>query len=813
MASLSGLGSATGNSASSIRGYGGLSSGLDRDSLIESMTYATRSKIAQQKQKQQTITWKQTAMRSITSQMYEFSNKFMSYTSSSNLLGSTLFSRNQITANGANSKYVSVSGAATGADMMSVLGVKQLAKNAQAITGEMSSKLLESGSISSDLTTTKPISTVAGESLTIKYGNQNYYVTLKSDAKYDYSTPESTAQAINELMKDVDVANGKKLSDVVKVEFTADAGAADGSGKLSIIKVEDESIGNNVELAGGTGDILKNLGFLNDGEKLEDLPTERKTITSAGLDAQNNAKVLKDVPLYELFSEKQINFSYNGTTKSIKLDKYDSTATAQTIQDDMNKKLADAFGKNRVRVDLDTSAGDSFRFQFKTIKPDGSAQGYKDDETSTLILMGGDKEVVGKMGLLGISSGVSNRLNLSSKLENSGLKGFTDANWTDMPDGEGGTFKGMTLSINGSTDIIIKQSDSINSIMKKINESDAKVKVSYQPNSDRFTIESTEKGASGNINITGEGAKLLFGSNNIEAKGQDAIIAVQYSGVSGSSEITRDSNTISIDGLNITLKGEFGYKADGTVDTAAEAVTFDASVNTENTVKAVKEMVEAYNKILESINSEVSQKPNRKYAPLTDEQRAEMSESQIEKWEEEAKKGMLFNDSDMRSLMDKMRFILPTEDRAAMAKIGISVSTNYKDNGKLVLDEEAFKTALNKDPEAVQQLFTRESSVDENGNKVDDGLMQKMKTVMDRYASMRGEPKGILVQRAGSIHAPTSVLTNSYQKQLDELDDYIDTLTDRLKTEQDRYISQFTSLETLINQMNSQSSSLSGFFQ
>jgi len=45
------------------------------------------------------------------------------------------------------------------------------------------------------------------------------------------------------------------------------------------------------------------------------------------------------------------------------------------------------------------------------------------------------------------------------------------------------------------------------------------------------------------------------------------------------------------------------------------------------------------------------------------------------------------------------------------------------------------------------------------------------------------------------------------------MQDAIDRLNDQLKTEQDRYISQFTQMETLISQMNSQSgylSSLSG---
>ena len=88
--------------------------------------------------------------------------------------------------------------------------------------------------------------------------------------------------------------------------------------------------------------------------------------------------------------------------------------------------------------------------------------------------------------------------------------------------------------------------------------------------------------------------------------------------------------------------------------------------------------------------------------------------------------------------------------------------------------------------------------------------MVSMKSVMDKYGSTTGATKGILIERAGSIYAPTSVMSNSLQ--IDQIDDYIERLQDKLETETDRYISQFTSLETLISQMNNQSSYLSSMF-
>lgn len=168
---------------------------------------------------------------------------------------------------------------------------------------------------------------------------------------------------------------------------------------------------------------------------------------------------------------------------------------------------------------------------------------------------------------------------------------------------------------------------------------------------------------------------------------------------------------------------------------------------------------------------------------------------------------------DLRMMADNLRTVINSGNTTELSAMGITVSTNYSDNGKLVFDETKFRTALQNDPDAVREAFTRAIGKDEKGNvTTQGGLMVTMKNIMDKYGSMTGATKGILVERAGSIYAPTSVLSNSLQKQMDKIDDYIEQLQKKLETETDRYISQFTSLETLISQMNNQSSYLSSMF-
>ncbi|MBC6678335.1 flagellar filament capping protein FliD [Zhenpiania hominis] len=786
MASIGGLTSAT--STSSIRGYGGLASGLDRDTLIEQLTYGTRSKIAKQQQNKQSLQWEQEAIRAITDKIYDFTDKYTSYASpSTNLTGSGLFSRNQITAQGTNSKYISVSGTSSSADMLSVVGIKQLAEDAKIMGSAASTGELTTNAISNDLVTgTYKENLLEGQYLYIKYGNDRYSVKLGSGDGYDY---DNLADVLNKSFAEIELNNstdGKKLSDVLEA-------STDSDGKL--VLTSKDTAGNNVEITGGTGDVLKNLGFLGEGETIESVFGEDGFVLSTGKSqtAAHEASAFESTALTDYLAGKTLTFNYNGVSKTIEIGS--GLTTMEALQEDLQKKLDDAFGTGRVNVGLNQT-GDSSELVFTTTIPGGG-----EDRSSMLTITGGSVGLLGKEnGLLGINAGATTRINTSDTLAEV---------WASK--NNGASLSGTEELVINGVKIEIAADDTIEDIMEKINSNEAaKVTISYQKNSDRFMITSTEKGASGSIKLEGEIADMLFGADAVgkEVTGQDAIVAVKYAGDPDVTEIRRDSNSFTVDGLNLSLKGTFGYTEAGVVDTTAEAITFDAQVDVENTTNVVKEMIEAFNDILKLVSDEVNQKPDRDYQPLTDEQKEEMSDDQIERWEEKAKEGLLFNDTDVRGLADALRFMIPTNMQSAFAEIGISVSTDYADNGKLVFDETKFKAALESDPEKVKELFTRKASEDENGNRIQAGLMENMSSVMKTYAGTTGATKGILVVRAGSVHAPTSVLQNSLQKQMDEIDDLIESLQDQLQTEQDRYISQFTTLETLIAQMNSQSSYL-----
>lgn len=795
MSSIGGLSSTTSSSLGNIRGYGGLASGLDRDSLIEGMTQGTMSKIYKQQQKKTHLMWEQTAIRNITDKMVAFSDKYLSsYSSSTNLFSDSFWGRNQISVLGTNSKYVSVSGSASTADTVSILGVKQLAQNAQMTSGSnVSDRVLQTGEINPlEEQTTENL---LGKTIEIQYAGHKYTLSIPSGKDYKYDTVKDTAESLNKAFKDYKLNDGKTLGEVLKFE-------KDPNGDKLVIKSQIDD-GNDFKLTGGTA--LSSLGF----KEKPDSEFKEINITKAGISSTRDiteADLLTKTPFIDRIAGGELTFTYNGESKTIKMPSKEELAKAgqdgqkimDTIKDTLQKQLDEAFGAGRVKVDVTGTTG-KYQLGFKTTLPKGG-----DDETSILSIDSGTPGLLGTNGALKTDYGESNRINLNAKLSESGLAGAKNLKFP------------ATITING-TKIDIEEKDTVHTLMEKINKSDAGVEMSYQTSSDRFVFKAKANGASGKIEV-GSDFEAIFGKKDQfkMTEGQDAIVRVKYAGTGEEVELNRDSNSFKIDGLTVSVNGEFGYKLNSAgekeYDTTTEAVTFDAKVDEDKIVDAMKKMVEEYNEIIDLVNKETGTKPNRDFQPLTDAQKKEMSKEEIETWEEKAKEGLLFNDNDMKGLSNSLRFVIDPVNLEAMKKLGITTSSTASDNGKLSFDESAFRSALKADPEGVKKMFTQEQQTDANGAPTGiDGIATNMKQAFDKYVKTLGEPKGILIERAGSIKAPTSITKNELYKQMGEIDKKIAKLQSTLKLEQDRYIKQFTALESVIAQMNSQSGWLAQF--
>lgn len=242
-------------------------------------------------------------------------------------------------------------------------------------------------------------------------------------------------------------------------------------------------------------------------------------------------------------------------------------------------------------------------------------------------------------------------------------------------------------------------------------------------------------------------------------------------------------------------------------DTKAEGVTFETSSDADKIVDVVKQMVEDYNAMAKEIKDAYSTLPAQRsngayYEPLTAEDEEDMSESAIKNWNDKAKQGLLFGDRDLASLYQRMTSAISMtgENGAALRAAGITV--NYSNGlSTLEFNEDKFRNALNNDPDKVRDAFT--ASVDSGAKS--NGLMQALKQPLEIFGKTEGG-KGVLVEKAGSPLAPSTMYNNTIQKELNRIDEEIERWQDKMTDQVDYYTNQFSRLEQLIQQMNSQSS-------
>ena len=158
------------------------------------------------------------------------------------------------------------------------------------------------------------------------------------------------------------------------------------------------------------------------------------------------------------------------------------------------------------------------------------------------------------------------------------------------------------------------------------------------------------------------------------------------------------------------------------------AATVSVTQDTDSIIDKVKSFVTEYNTLLASLYEKYDEKPNSDYKPLTQSQRDQMKDDQIEKWEKKAKAGMLYHDQTLGKVIQNMRTSVSEAVDGIDSKynsiysLGIS-TTGIK--GQLVLDEDKLKTALANDPDAVYNVFAKLDSKDIN-DSAKSGVAQRL---------------------------------------------------------------------------------------
>lgn len=629
-------------------------------------------------------------------------------------------------------------------------------------------------------------SIAAGSKLNLKIDGKDYTFTTSSAISLPLITDSSTAE---------DKANyAKKLETALNENIKSNA---DLKGKLSFTVSSDLSI----LVSSSEG---KSIEVVNDGSSkslLNGLGLAGKSGTGEVIGSINQTELYKSY-LGESLSGTNLTFDLNGLSKTISFNESDLAKyqNPTDLKNYLQDKLDSVFGTNKVQV-TEKNGGLSFE-----------TKGNDANDTNVLTITSSSKSgVLGMGGALNVYAGESNRINMNKTLRD------VTANFASpletKTDSEGNTalLAEYKISINGK-EFSFKPNDSIDTIIKKINnDSDANVTITYSSTLDRFSVVAKNGGANSKVEIkdvsgAGNLSEALFGASEITGEaGQDAIMQISFDKGESFETIKRSSNTFTMDGVNFELQKTTPTKTvndsngNPTEVPDLDPIPFVVESKSEDLVTKIKTFVDDYNAILNAVNTMVSEKKpaasEGKFLPLTDDQKTDMSENEITAWEKKAKQGLMFNDSLLSEFAQEWRSGMTnfvSSVSGALYQIGIQ-ATDYKDNGKLTVDEEKLKQIIISEPDKVSELFTSS-----------DGIANRLQTIMKKYTNDSIVDTGKLIAKAGS--STSKVDQSDLAKKMKEYDTQVKALKVRLTSQQQYYYNKFSSLETYIARMNSQAS-------
>lgn len=789
---------------------GGLSSGFDTEAMVTQLLSSYQTKIDNQSKKLTKLSWQQEAYQDITTKITDFKNKYFDVLKRDNyLLSPSTFNKykaNVSATNGADVEGLSVS-TTTG----SFAGTYKLKLQQLATSAKAEGKSISIGNFALDLD--KAIASASTSVSTAEDGTQTKTFNFALDVQVGSvkKTVEFSADAVldtNGNVADMDALKSG-IVDSFNTQLQEDfgysgkvgagaQGATDADGKEWFLQAEmgaDGKVGFKVggnatvsvtenkgnfglaqpaeRVAVSTGSVVTgtNTFAVEIGGKVQQLSFEG--VSTTYYDSRNlsgNEKILAEFnELKAAAYRKDKGLSADATVTSTQLESY--TYTSEQAAKD----------KNQAAMMSALNSIDGYSFSMS-----GSYITARDDSGNTASFSMSSVEG----GTLGLSKATASN-KATSNVSLSAL-GFEPNNATG----------GYSIKINGE-EISVDKNATVSSLLSAVNKSSAGVTMTYSALTNSFTIESNEMGGAGKVEIEDSDFTRGLGLTDENGtvgytQGQNAIFELN------GQEIYLNDNSYTLDGTTFTFN-----------DNMAIGETFTVNLTKDNSAvkDTVKSFVEDYNKLIDDVYEYIGTAPaedskGNRYEPLTDAEKEEMDEDEIEKWEKSAKQGILYNDSTVTKIMSQLRSVLydtvtlDDGSKFGIFNMGVKTSDDWKDHGKLKIDEDALDKAFEKNSDAIVKLFT----------DTDTGIMSKFNKVMDSAVKSTGtvNNRGILVQKAGK--ANSSVTTDSQiYKQMLKLQDKINELQNRYDDKEEYWWKIFTNMESALTDLNSQTSYISQY--
>lgn len=386
-----------------------------------------------------------------------------------------------------------------------------------------------------------------------------------------------------------------------------------------------------------------------------------------------------------------------------------------------------------------------------------------------------------------------------------------------------------TVSVTGNT--------TIKDLVSALNGA-GDTKASFDATNKRIFMTSNKTGEQNAFSLDGD-ADILK-TVGLSKEGGASIVDAQDSEIElNGAKFTSANNTYTVNGLTIDCLAETGNSE----------ISITTSVDTQSMYDQVKSFLSQYNSLMKEMYSLYNADSAKGYEPLTDSEKDQMTDTEVEKWEEKIKAALLRRDDTLDGIMSTMKNAMSTSYYIynGNAVTYDSDKQYYKCNGNAIknsdgsyvtsasqlkrwasangakkyslssfgIKTEAYATmTANSSQDAYHIDGDADDSVSKNNSDV---LMNMLSSYPDTVSSFMKQLTSGLYSAIDTKMKSVKGLSSSYTIYNDiemarEYSDYTDTISkweDKLTDLEDSYYKKFAAMESALASLQSQSSSLS----
>jgi flagellar hook-associated protein 2 len=376
-------------------------------------------------------------------------------------------------------------------------------------------------------------------------------------------------------------------------------------------------------------------------------------------------------------------------------------------------------------------------------------------------------------------------------------------------------------------EIKLSKTDTISDVVTKLqdlgldasfNSTDGKITVRSLSNED-FSITAVEDSSDPDqtelnkkilSNLGLESSQMTAGEKAVKLNGSDASIVLNGVVYTGS------SNSFTINGMTITANGTTDdietLKTDGVLDlkkvetlTDNTAININVSVDAQGIYDTMKDFLTQYNSIINELTKLYNADSASDYEPLTDDEKSEMTDTEISKWETKIKDSLLRRDTTLSTLMSVMKNAMAqtyTVNGKKYALSSFGISTLYYGTAP-TNEESAYHIDGDEDDENVSGNTDKLLAAINDDPDTVVSFMKQLATSL--YSAIDNQMTSTTLRSRYSIYNDKEL-----QDQYDNYTTIIDEWEDKVSDKEDYYYDKFASMETALGTLNSQTSALSG---